>query len=348
MICIVTPAMRQANNGNWQTAQRWAQMLRRHYQVTLVEHWDGGEADVMMALHARRSAASIDRWASTKPDCPLVVVLTGTDLYRDIESDASAQRSLAQASRLVVLHERAVDDLPAAYRHKALACFQSTPTYTLQNSKTHRHMRALMVGHLRAEKAPQTYFGAARKLTGRSDILLDHIGAALDPALGIEAQAVQQACPLYRWLGPLPHAAVRRRIQAAHVLVHPSLIEGGAHVVMEAVRSGTPVIASRISGNVGMLGADYDGYFEPGDTEGLASLLKRCRDDPESLGQLGTQCALRAPLFEPAREQATLLALVSGLLKTRPSNSGRLTPDHNRPMQRTASGEICNGTIDLQ
>lgn len=322
--------MSQATNGNWQTAQRWAQMLRRHYRVTLAEHWDGGEADVMLALHARRSAASIDRWASTKPNCPLVVVLTGTDLYRDIESDASAQRSLAQASRLVVLHERAVDDLPAAYRHKALACFQSTPMYTSQTRKTQRHLRALMVGHLRAEKAPQTYFGAARKLNGRPDILLDHIGAALDPVLGTEAQAVQRACRPYRWLGPLPHAVVRRRIQAAHVLVHSSLIEGGAHVVMEAVRSGTPVIASRISGNVGMLGADYDGYFEPGDAEGLAKLIEQCRDDPESLSQLRTQCALRAPLFEPAREQATLLDLLSGMLKTQPSESGGLAPDHDR------------------
>ena len=313
--------MSQANNGNWQTAQRWAQMLRGHYRVTLTGRWDGSEADAMLALHARRSAVSIDQWASTKPDCPLVVVLTGTDLYRDIAFDASAQRSLTQANRLVVLHERAVDDLPAAYRHKALACFQSTPTYMPQTRKPRRHLRALMVGHLRAEKAPQTYFGAARKLTGRSDILLDHIGDALDPALGTEAQAVQQACPLYRWLGPLPHAVARRRIQAAHVLVHSSLIEGGAHVVMEAVRSGTPVIASRISGNVGMLGAEYDGYFEPGDVEGLASLLERCRDNPEWLSRLEAQCALRAPLFEPAREQATLLDLLSGMLKTRPSDS---------------------------
>lgn len=292
-------------------------MLRAHYRVALVAQWDGGAADVMLALHARRSAASIDRWASLQPHRPLAVVLTGTDLYRDIQSDGSAQRSLAQADKLVVLHERAVDDLPAAHRHKAVACFQSTSLRAAQPCKPQRHLRAVMVGHLRAEKAPQTYFAAARKLAGRADILLDHIGDALDSALGAEARAVQQACPSYRWLGPVPHAGVRRRIQAAHVLVHPSLMEGGAHVVMEAVRSGTPVIASRISGNVGMLGADYDGYFEPGDAGELARLLERCRDDPMMLGRLGAQCALRAPLFEPALEQATLLSLLADLLKTR-------------------------------
>ncbi len=312
----MTPAVADANNGNWQTAWRWSQMLRDHYRVRLLERWDGAADDVLLALHARRSAPSIDQWATERPQLPLAVVLTGTDLYRDIQTDPLAQRSLEQADRLVVLHERAVDDLPAQYRPKALACFQSSPMRKRQLHKPQRHLRAVMVGHLRAEKAPQTYFAAARRLAGRADILLDHIGAALDPALGAEALSVQQACPPYRWLGPLPHAGTRRRIQAAHVLVHPSLMEGGAHVVMEAVRSGTPVLASRISGNVGMLGADYGGYFEPGDAEGLADLLEQCRDDPTLLVRLGEQCALRAPLFDPAVERATLLTLLSDMLAT--------------------------------
>ncbi|MEB0112469.1 selenoneine biosynthesis selenosugar synthase SenB [Variovorax sp. RTB1] len=322
-LCIVTPALASSNNGNWQTALRWSKMLREHYRIALVDHWDGTPADVMIALHARRSAASIERWCGTQPHQPLAVVLTGTDLYRDIQFDASAQRSLALADRLVVLHERAVDDLPVLHRDKATACFQSTRSLAPLR-KPHRHLRALMVGHLRAEKAPQTYFAAARRLVDRPDILLDHIGAALDPAWSIEAKSAQQACPAYRWLGPLPHADARRRIQAAHVLVHPSVIEGGAHVVMEAVCSGTPVLASRIAGNIGMLGEDYGGYFELGDSEALAALLQRCRDEPAMLDRLAAQCASRAPLFEPALEQATLLALLCAMIgsKTSGKNTG--------------------------
>ena len=298
-------------------------MLREHYRIALVDHWDGTPADVMVALHARRSAASIECWCGTKPHQPLAVVLTGTDLYRDIQFDVSAQRSLALADRLVVLHERAVDDLPVLYRDKATACFQSTRSLAPLR-KPHRHLRALMVGHLRAEKSPQTYFAAARRLVDRPDILLDHIGAALDPAWSVEAKSAQRACPAYRWLGPLPHAGARRRIQAAHVLVHPSVIEGGAHVVMEAVCSGTPVLASRIAGNIGMLGEDYGGYFELGDSEALAALLQRCRDEPAMLDRLAAQCASRAPLFEPALEQATLLALLHAMIssKTSGKNAG--------------------------
>ncbi|MBC7954926.1 MAG: TIGR04348 family glycosyltransferase [Cytophagales bacterium] len=313
-ICIVTPALASANNGNWQTARRWSQMLRSHHPVDLVDQWQGEPAELLVALHAGRSAASIQRWTREQPGRPLAVVLTGTDLYRDIHVDAQAKRSLELADRLVVLHERAIDDLPAQYRAKAIVCFQSA-TARLPQAKTAQHLRCVMVGHLREEKAPQTYFEAVRQLAHRHDILLDHIGDALDPALGAQAQALQQGCPQYRWLGALPHDTARGRIQSAHVLVHTSRIEGGAHVVMEAVCSGTPVLATRISGNVGMLGADYAGYFEAGDAEGLARLIERCRDHPAMLQQLGKQCAARAPIFKPERERATLRSLVNDLLE---------------------------------
>jgi putative glycosyltransferase (TIGR04348 family) len=316
-LVLVTPALADANNGNWQTARRWAQMLADDYAVQLVQQWDSMAADVMVALHAKRSAPSIAAWAAQDRARPLVVVLTGTDLYRDIaQGDAAALRSLELADRLIVLHERAIDDVPAAHRAKCVVCFQSTPARRVL-PKTARHLRALMVGHLRDEKDPRTYFEAARRLAGRHDILLDHIGAPLDATLGREAQTLAAGPSNYRWLGALPHAATLARIQRAHVLVHPSLMEGGAHVVMEAVCCGTPVLASRISGNLGMLGADYAGCFEPGDAARLAALLQRARDEPAMLAALSAQCERRAPLFDPAREQATLRTTLASLMETR-------------------------------
>ena len=314
-LCLVTPALASANNGNWQTAQRWARMLAVDYEVRLVQQWDGSAADAMVALHAKRSAPSIAAWAAAGKGGPLVVVLTGTDLYRDIHVDASAQRSLALADRLLVLHEGAPADVPAEHRAKCVVCFQSTGARRPLTKAT-QHLRALMVGHLRDEKDPATYFDAARLLAARADILLDHIGAPLDAALGEQARSISLAQSNYRWLGSQPHGATLARIQRAHVLVHASTMEGGAHVVMEAVRSGTPVLASRISGNVGMLGRDYRGFFEPGDAAGLCALLLRCRDDRAMLAALQAQCAARAPLFDPARERATLRRLLAELLET--------------------------------
>ncbi len=313
-LCIVTPALAAANNGNWQTASRWARILAADYRVSVVADWHGQPCDLMIALHARRSAPAIAAWSAQLVRRPLVVVLTGTDLYRDIHHDVAARQSLQLADRLVVLHELAPLDVPAEHREKTLVCFQSCTAWKPYD-KTKRRLRALMVGHLREEKDPATYFAAARLIAGRSDIVLDHIGAPLDAELGAQAQALMHKHPHYRWLGAVNHRDTRARIQRAHVLVHCSRMEGGAHVVMEAVRSGTPVIASQIPGNVGMLGRDHPGYFAPGDAAALASLLERARDDPAMLPALQAQSAARAPLFDPAHERATLRALMAGLVR---------------------------------
>jgi putative glycosyltransferase (TIGR04348 family) len=326
-IVLVTPALADANNGNWQTARRWARMLGGHFVVELVAKWPADGATpraldapaLMIALHARRSAASIAAWRALHPARPLVVVLTGTDLYRDIASDAAAQRSLQLADRLVVLNQRGAAALPAALRAKVRVVLQSVPARA-PRPKARGHLRALMVGHLREEKDPRTYFEAARQLAHRADIRLDHVGGALDPALAAEAASLMHEQPRYRWLGALPHAATRARIAAAHVLVHASRMEGGAHVVIEALASGTPVLASRIDGNLGLLGDDYAGVFAPGDAAGLAAWLERVRDDPAMLAALAAQGAARASLFEPARERAALLALVNELLNDRPND----------------------------
>lgn len=315
-LCLVTPALSAANNGNWRTAQRWARFLAADYRVVLCTAWDGAPADAMLALHARRSAAAIDAFARAHPERPLVLALTGTDLYRDIAQDAAARRSLALAWRIVVLHEGAVADLPAAHRARAQVCLQSSPGAS-PAPKTALRLRALMVGHLREEKSPQTLWAAARLLRGRADICIDHVGAALDPVLAAQARACAADCPRYRWLGGRAHGETLHRIRRAHVLVHTSRIEGGAQAVLEAVRRGTPVIASRIAGNVGMLGGDYGGYFAPGEAGALAAALQRARDEPAMLPALQAQCAARAPLFDPARERATLRALMLNLTESK-------------------------------
>ncbi len=319
---IVSPALASANNGNWRTARRWQLLLAPTHPVRVVQHWPDAEAafdTLMLALHARRSADSIQAWARAHPGRGLAVALTGTDLYQDIRSDPQAQRSLQVAQRLVVLQELGAQALPAALRDKTRVVFQSTPS-RVPLPKSDRILRALMVGHLRPVKSPQTLFEAARLLRARADIRIDHIGEAGDAGLGDEARATARECPQYRWLGPLPHGTTRQRIQRAHVLVHTSALEGGAHVVMEAVRSGTPVLASRVPGNVGMLGADYGGYFPHGDAAALAALLQECRagqqgKDPAGglLARLGRQCALRAPLFDATAERAALIQLLHEL-----------------------------------
>ena len=324
-VVIVSPALASANNGNWQTARRWQILLQSAhalepgaatFKVRIVSLWPDGPLaahdDCMLALHARRSAPAIAAWAQ-RQRTGLAVVLTGTDLYRDIQTDAAAQESLQWAQRLVLLQELGVNALPQALRTKACVIFQSTPA-RVALPKASRFLKGLMVGHLREEKSPDTLFAAAALLTTQDAIRLDHIGDGLDAALAARAQSTAMAYPHYRWLGGLPHGATRRHMQRAHVLVHASRMEGGAHVVMEAVRCGTPVLASRIAGNVGMLGPDYAGYFDWGQADQLVALLKRCRADAVFYAHLQAQCAARAPLFSIETERHALHQLVAELL----------------------------------
>jgi putative glycosyltransferase (TIGR04348 family) len=319
---IVTPALADANNGNWQTARRWARMLADTCRVELMSHWapeQNKHLDVMLALHARRSAPSVAAWATHHPERPLIVALTGTDLYRDIQTDATAQHSLAVAHRLVVLQDAGLEALPEALRAKSQVIYQSSTTRQ-PRVKTRRHLRVVVVGHLRVEKSPHTVWAAARMLTPGEGILIDHLGHALDPALGETAKLTMQESPHYRWLGGLTHGQAREHIQRAHLLLHPSQMEGGAHVVMEAITSGTPVLASRVSGNIGMLGQDYEGYFEWNDAVAVVRALRRYRHElatdgaAHSLHRLHAQCQARAPLFSPEREAALLQQCVHELM----------------------------------
>ena len=319
-VTIVSPALAAANNGNWRTASRWQRFLASTADVTVAGSWrEDADADLLIALHARRSAASIARWRHRRPEAPLVLVLTGTDLYRDLDDDPDARHSVECASRIVVLQEAGLARLDAAAQAKAIVIVQSAPASRAQHAQADADFVA--VGHLRSEKDPVTLMRAARHLaaaTARDVPTIAHIGAALDATLADAARATMRDCPSYRWLGPLPHAAARRAIARSRALVHMSRIEGGANVVIEALRSGVPVLASDIDGNVGLLGTGYDGYFAVGDDVALTALMRRFIADHAFSLHLAAQCDAREPLFRPAAERNAVRALVRDLVATSP------------------------------
>lgn len=317
-IVIASPASARENNGNWQTASRWARFLEENHRVDIVGAWRPGESapDLLIALHARRSARSVGHFRAAFPERPILLVLTGTDLYRDIDTAPEARASLAHASALVVLQEAALARLPAPLAARTRVIYQSAPALPAAPASDPRQCDICMIGHLRPEKDPLTFMRAAA-LASAPRVRLLHIGGALDPALEQAARAAEAAAPRYRWLGPLPHDQARERLAACRAMAITSAMEGGANVIIEAVTSGVPVLASNIEGNRGMLGADYAGYFALGDAQALAALIDRIALDPAFEALLRRQCAARAPLFAPAAEQAALADLVDNLLRAR-------------------------------
>jgi len=314
-VCIVTPYLANANNGNWHTAARWARLLRPMFRVRIQTQWDGRLADVFIALHAGRSAESIRAYARAHPGRALIVVLTGTDLYGGL--DAKAKYSLDVATRLVVLNERGVHAMPARWRGKTEVVLPSAVPL-LPLAPRQRTFDVAVVGHLRRVKDPRLPMRIARRLPDTSRIRLLHVGRALERGWSRAARATARSTDHYRWLGGLSASAARALIRRARMLLHPSIEEGGATVIVEALQSGTPVIASDCDGNVGLLGADYPGLFAVGDMDAAKALLQRAEDEPAFYRRLVSAARRRARLFTPAREGRTLRRLVHNSVKSTP------------------------------
>lgn len=313
-IHVVTPAPRGSRRGNRVSAVRWAALLRQLGHDVSVLEGDSGEepADVLIALHAKHSARAVRRFTSRFPTRPVVLALTGTDVYRDIEHSQAAQRSMQLAHRLIVLQPLAIERLPRSLRHKVRVVLQSVePQPRVPPLKG--SFEICVVGHLRAEKDPLRAALAARQLPHDSRIRVVQAGEALTPVLRRRASRESSSNPRYRWLGARPRHAARRLIGRSRLLVISSRLEGGANVVSEAIVARTPVLASAIPGNQGLLGASYPGYFLRGDTRGLAALMRRAEVDRGFLEELTRHCSRLAPAFTPVRERAALRELLREL-----------------------------------
>lgn len=313
-ILLVTPAPRGSHKGNRITALRWATLLRQlGHRVTLRETYDGQRCDVLIALHARRSFAAVRDFDQAYPERPLILALTGTDLYGDIHTDATAQQSLELADRLVLLQPDGIQELPKHLRSKARVIFQSTVAPRNVPRPRRDVFEVCVLGHLRPVKDPFRTALAARLLPTASRLRVLQVGGALSTDMEKQARGEAAANPRYRWLGDLPRWRALRVLGRCRLLVLTSELEGGANVVSEALAAGVPVLSSRISGSLGILGKDYPGYFPVGDTEKLAALLQRVETDRDFYNTLKQRCRRLRPLVSPARERATWRALLKDL-----------------------------------
>lgn len=90
-------------------------------------------------------------------------------------------------------------------------------------------------------------------------------------------------------------------IVACDVFVLPSLREGLGSVLLDALRFGVPVVASRTGGIPEVVTGDCGVLVPPGDAAALAAALERLARDPALLERLGKGAQERADEFDPVR-----------------------------------------------
>ncbi len=276
--------------------------------------YDGRPADVMVAVHAWRSAAAIESFKARYPQRPVVLQLSGTDIYEYLKTDpVPTLRAMELADRLVALNDLARRVVPKRLRSRLCVIHQSATPLRPPRKPSCRAIIVSVIGHLRDVKDPLRTAKAVRLLPADSRVRVEQVGRAYTPQWAARARAEVADNPRYVWHDDVPRTAVRRLLARSHAMVISSFSEGGANVISEAAAAGVPILASRMDGNVGLLGADYPGYFPVGNTQALARLLERIEHDQSFTRSLARAVKRRAPMFRPTREIAAWRHLLATL-----------------------------------
>lgn len=275
--------------------------------------WSGKETDLLIALHAYRSHESIVRFKKQYSDRPIILVLTGTDLYRDMATHEEVFLSMELADVIVVLQSSALEAIPPRFRHKAQVIYQS-----VQVGKTKKFVasdfQVAVIGHLREEKDPFCIARSLFLMPSDSQIHVLHLGKAMNTQMELTARDYNKKLNRYRWIGEVSHDDALTFLSESQLMVISSRMEGGAHVVSEAIALGIPVIASDIPGNRGLLGDDYLGYYPVADEAALAHLLYQAETNPELFSLLKKHIDRRKSLVSPERERQSIQQLINKLI----------------------------------
>ncbi|KPQ30079.1 MAG: Glycosyltransferase [Marinobacter excellens HL-55] len=309
-IIIITPAGPDSKAGNRATAVRWQQLLEEAgHQVEVANDYDGEPYDLMIALHAWRSATLVHRFRECWPSHPLIVVLTGTDIYHhQREYPEPTHASMAAANVLIGLHDLVANDIPDQFHSKLITLRQSAPATSIRGGSKAEpgQFNVCVIGHLRAEKDSLRAAWASRLLPDDSRIIVSCAGKPHNDEWRDKALNESKANPRFHWLGELEKPQLENLMAVCNLMVISSVMEGGANVVSEACRAGVPILASDISGNRGLLGDDYPGYFPVGDERALAELMYRVEQSPDLLAALVAKVNDLATTFTPEQERQSL------------------------------------------
>lgn len=266
-------------------------------------------AGILVALHAHKTADFVARFHRKFPTRPIVVVLTGTDIYSS-SLHGRATSALETAAAIVTLQPLAIERLPKRLRKKAVAVLQSARRIGVERKKSNASIRLCAIGHLRREKDPLRAAYALRYLKGE-DLRMLQAGGMIDPRYAARVKAIESRDPRYRYLGEVSCARAQRLLAGCDAMILSSRAEGGANVASEAIANGIPVLASRIDGNEGVFGKRYTGYYPVGSSKALAALVDRFIHDPKFARSLRRQIRALAPRVTLESERTGLARAMS-------------------------------------
>ena len=297
--------------GNTTTAFRIVERLQAAgHQATAMHTDTPPAADAQISLHALKTAAASAYFAKHRSG-RLFIRLTGTDINGGFtKNPALSQRTIDLADKLVVTHPACLPQIPDHWRSKTVVIYPSVTMPELATISNPTSPLFTCIGHLRPVKAPYLIYAAIQKIP-QAKLMAASIGNAYDTTDGQQARLNTRQDTRYHWHTDCDRGTALAWMKASLATINSSISEGGANTVMEAIQLRVPVLATDIPGNRGFLGDDYDGYFETGQSDQLADLMRRCLEAPEFVERLKIQLDRQRPLFSAQRESEQLSKLVS-------------------------------------
>lgn len=311
-VLIVTPYPLSGSNGNTITAKRLETILDiPPIRAEALHTHTPPPADILINLHATKTFPAAKHFKATNPNAKLITLITGTDLNQHLPAKhPHIAPALELADVIVVPHHHALPELPTSVHAKTKVIPASIVIPELPSLPPLPSPTIILPSHLREVKNP---FLLNRALAVIPDLHLHALllGRELEAGLSQLAFQLQENDQRFRYLGELDHHQTLAHIRGATLTLNTSHQEGGPNAIAESIVLGTPVIASRIAGNVGMLGTTYPGLFTPDDPASLASLIKKFLTDPTFHNLLTQKTLALADHFHPAREQRSWLELLN-------------------------------------
>lgn len=325
-IAIAVPVRPGVTSGNSVTGHRWQQRFTElGHEVVLVPVADGSEpqltvladADLVVALHARRAAAVVVAAKEQDRFRPVIVALAGTDLYSDLPESQVALGSIEAADHLVVLQEQAIEQLALIhpkYAAKASVVHQSVELAAPVRNVDPNYFTVVVLAHLRDVKDPLLAARAAALMPASSRVRVLHAGSAHNADWQERAEAECAANSRYQWLGGVEPTQASELLASADLLACTSLLEGGANVVTEAIALGIGVVGTEIGGNRGMLGLAHRGLVPVGDFEALARLLEKLETDENEMASVVAASLERQWMTTPDNERRQWQAVLEQII----------------------------------
>lgn len=301
-ICVASPYPLSELKGNSVTTERIVEILREAgFEARGSHGFDGFPADALISLHAKKGAQAVVDYRKVCPKGKRIVLLTGTDIYDDFPKGLGLV-SLEAADHIAITHEESLPMIPERFHEKVVIVPSSLEMPPVKAAPKHPPFSPFVisvVGHLRPVKRPFLTIEAVAKHP-EWDVEVWQLGEALDEESAATARTWVEKDSRYRWFGGLPREEGLRRCADSSLSVNSSILEGGANAVLEAMTMGVPMLASRIPGNIGLLGNDYPGFFDGEEIEGkLAEILAK----PKELNRWTEAAAARLPIFSRKNER---------------------------------------------